>query len=236
MAAWNTKHTMIAVAVVAILVVAYIGTDGLHGARAPPPAPGSLSAAVASVTGANGTVVHIRQKAPFTDMDGATASQMRPLKTHMTSTSIKGGEQVTPEQRSMFAPVGHVDKVVGNHGRIVGNVNTGPKSVAGIDTVGSAQQSYQMAASYNPAMISDMRQAHESRAAARTFGMKAGPDFFLNAMLQNHGLVKDPADIVRAHGCGHFNTQLSLRLPADHPCFQEMFNKVQSEVPTRLRA
>jgi hypothetical protein len=236
MAFADTKQVVIAVAVVAILAALYMGSDKLHGARAPPPVPGSVAAAVASVTGANGTVVNIRQKTPHTDMGGATVNQLRPQKTGMASTSTKGGEQVTPAQRSMFAPVGHVDKVVGNHGRIVGNVNTGPKSVAGIDTVGAAQQSYQMAAAFNPALISDLKQAHESRAAKSKFGMQAGPDFFLRAMMQNAGLEKDPADIVRANGCGQFNTQLSLRLPSNHPCFQEMFNNVQSEVPSRLRA
>lgn len=237
------QNTLIGIAVAAVVLVSlymFAGVGGGHStlaaASAPPPAPGTVAAAVASVTGSQGTTVHFREKAAPVNPDGSKVKNMLREDNHMPLTSISGGAKSVPQQRAHLAPINTVNETVGNHKRLVANLAAVPKSVAGVDTVADAQHAYLIASGVNQALISDLGQAHESRSNARHFGLKAGSDNAWHMLMQQNGLEADPAEIVRKNGCGGFNTEMAMRLPSHHPCFQEMLNTVQADQPSRIRA
>lgn len=231
---------VIAAGLIVLAVGAYMFMgDGLSAASAtPPPAPGSIAAAVASVTGAQGTSIQFREKQAPVNPDGSkVTSYMREANDNeMPLTSLSGGAKSVPQQRKRLAPLNVQNEMVGNTKRLVGNVAAVPKSVAGVDTVADAQNAFLVANSLNQALIVDLGQAHEARSNARHFGLKAGSDNAWHLLMQQNGLEQDPADIVRKKGCSGFNSEMAMRLPSHHPCFQEMLNTVQADQPSRIRA
>ena len=208
---------------------------GLAPSQAAPP----IAAAVDAVTGAR-RPAPLRMRTPHTETGGAVASiEMRPLKmplvpSHASSSSTP---VVTHRQRTSMAPLNATaTPTIGNHGRLMGAISTGPKSIPGIDTVDSAQRAHQYAAAYNPAMISDLRRASSSRSAARHLGARVGHDAILHEYMEQAGLEKSAAQHVLDKGCSGFNTTLAMNLPSSHPCFDEMHMTVQHEHPSRIRA